>query len=294
MERSFVKTWFLAMRPKTLWAAISPVLVGTSMAYGDGFSNMWIFMVTLLCAIAIQIGTNFANDYYDYIKGADTEERKGPTRATQAGWVTPQTMKRAFLFTFAVAFLCGLYLAWYGGLYILLIGIVSIICGVIYTGGPYPLGYNGLGDIFVLIFFGPVAVGGTYYLQSMEISTEHILCGFALGALATAIIIVNNLRDIETDRKVGKRTLAVRFGKLFTFIEYILCFIIAFSLPVYLYLTGAKGVAILYTLLPIPLAIMLVIKIMRLQGTKLNPVLGQTALLLLLYSLCFSMSWIYS
>lgn len=294
MESSFVKTWFLAMRPKTLWAAVSPVIVGTAMAYGDGFFHVAIFAVTMACAIAIQIGTNFANDYYDFIKGADTEERMGPTRATQAGWVTPQIMKRAFIFTFAIAFFCGLYLAWHGGMYILLIGIVSIICGVIYTGGPYPLGYNGLGDIFVLIFFGPVAVGGTYYLQTLNLQLVHIFCGLALGALATAIIIVNNLRDMETDRKVGKRTLAVRFGKTFTYAEYALCFMGAFALPVYLYLANIKGINILYTLLPAPIACALFVKILRVEGKKLNPVLGQTALILLLFSICFSVAWIWS
>lgn len=294
MKYSGVKNWFLAIRPKTLWAAFSPVFVGSAMAYGDGYCNITLFLMTLLGATLIQIGTNFANDYYDYIKGADTEERMGPTRATQAGLISPQKMKWAFIITFTFAFFSGLYLAWHGGNVILIIGIISIISGILYTGGPYPLGYNGLGDIFVWVFFGPIAVGATYYLQAMQIRHEHIASGVAIGALATAILVVNNLRDMPTDRKVGKKTLAVRFGKTFTYFEYVFCLGVAFTLPIYLYLWNLKNEKIFIILLPIPLALILCKKVFILEGKNLNPILGKTALLLLLYSLFFSIAWIIS
>ncbi|RMF56518.1 MAG: 1,4-dihydroxy-2-naphthoate octaprenyltransferase, partial [Calditrichaeota bacterium] len=197
------KVWLMASRPRTLGAAIAPVLMGLSMAYADMGLHMPSAIATLICALLIQIGTNFANDYYDFVQGADTGERLGPTRATQAGLVTPQAMKKAFIMVFSVAFLIGLYLIWRGGWPIFLIGVLSILFGILYTGGPYPLGYNGLADIFVLIFFGPVAVGGTYYLQTLQINGLVLIAGLAPGLISTALLTVNNLRDVITDRQAG-------------------------------------------------------------------------------------------
>ena len=170
--------------------------------------------MALLGAILIQIATNFANDYFDFVNGADTEERVGPTRATQAGLITPNAMKWAFILTFALTIPVIAFLTIKGGMVIVWIGIASIISGILYTGGPKPLGYMGLGDIFVLIFFGPIAVGGTEYVQSLEWSVDATIIGLASGFISTAILVVNNLRDKDTDSKVGKNTLAVRFEKV--------------------------------------------------------------------------------
>ncbi|MCH7783451.1 1,4-dihydroxy-2-naphthoate octaprenyltransferase, partial [candidate division KSB1 bacterium] len=180
--------WITASRPKTLWAAIAPVLIGTSMAAGDGMIHLPSALAALTAAVLIQIGANFANDYYDFQKGADNEQRIGPLRATQAGIVTPGAMKRAFILVFLLAFIMGIYLIWRGGLPIFVIGVVSILFGILYTGGPFPLGYLGLGDIAVLLFFGPVAVGGTYYVQALNINGLVIIAGFAPGLISGAIL----------------------------------------------------------------------------------------------------------
>ena len=170
-----IKIWLEAARPKTLWASIAPVVMGTALAYGDDKFDWLIAVATIVSSMAIQIATNFANDYFDHFKGADTSERLGPVRATAAGLVSPATMKFAFIATFALAFVVGMYLVYHGGWPILLIGVFSILFGILYTGGPFPLAYNGLGDIFVLFFFGPVAVGGTYYLQALSITPTVLI-----------------------------------------------------------------------------------------------------------------------
>ncbi|HSH93539.1 MAG TPA: 1,4-dihydroxy-2-naphthoate polyprenyltransferase, partial [Roseimicrobium sp.] len=205
--------WAEAARPRTLPAAVAPVLVASALAMRDDLFNAQAALSCLVFALLIQIGTNFANDYYDFIKGADTAERVGPRRAVAAGLVAPAAMKRAMIGVFAVAFLAGLSLLGFGGWPLLLIGVASILCGIAYTGGPYPLGYNGLGDVFVFVFFGLVAVGATYFVQTGLVTGEVLLLGSGIGALATNILVVNNYRDVETDAKAGKRTLAVRFGR---------------------------------------------------------------------------------
>ena len=215
MKRSSLDVWIMASRPKTLWAAIAPVIIGTAMAYGEQQGHLLSAILATLAAVFIQIGTNFANDYFDYFKGADEEDRLGPTRVTQAGLVKPETMKRATILVFSLAVLAGSYLMWRGGWPIITIGVLSILFGILYTAGPYPLGYNGLGDIFVLIFFGVVAVGGTYYVQTLEIDYLVILAGLSPGLFSMAILTVNNLRDVKSDFKAGKLTLAVRFGENF-------------------------------------------------------------------------------
>ncbi len=284
--------WLLAVRPKTLGAALAPILIGTAMAFAEGKGHAGAALVALLGALLIQIGTNFSNDYFDFIKGADTEERLGPMRATQAGLVTPQAMLRNFVFVFGLAVLVGIYLVYRGGWPIVIIGILSIASGILYTGGPMPLGYLGLGDLFVLIFFGPVAVSGTYYVQSLEISAVVILAGFGPGLLATALLAVNNLRDEPTDKKVGKRTLAVRFGPGFARVEYLTTFALALITPFVLaFITGAHWFACLSVLIIIPGRSAIRQIISGVQGIELNETLAVTGKLIIIYSVLFSLGW---
>lgn len=291
-NREKLRAWVDASRPKTLWAAVAPVIIGTAMAYADNQAHWLSAILAAVGAILIQVGTNFANDYFDYHQGADPSERLGPVRALQLGFVTPKIMKRAFITVFFMAFLIGLYLIWRGGWPMLAIGLLSILCGIIYTGGPFPLGYYGLGDLFVLIFFGVVAVSGTYYVQALQINSLVVLSGLAPGLFSTAILTVNNLRDIHTDRKAGKKTLAVRFGETFSRLEYLFSIFIACLVPVILVLLSyshhyAMG-ATLVLLFAVP-SIKIVIQ--EKPGKIFNSVLANTGKLLLLYSLVFSIGW---
>ncbi|MCZ6548457.1 MAG: 1,4-dihydroxy-2-naphthoate polyprenyltransferase [Deltaproteobacteria bacterium] len=285
--------WILAARPKTLWASIAPVVVGTALAYGDGAHHWPSALIALACAVLIQIGTNFANDYFDYEKGADTEERTGPLRVTQSGMVPPTTMKWATAVIFFFACVGGAILTWRGGWPIAVVGLLCILSGLLYTGGPYPLGYLGLGDLFVLIFFGPVAVGGTYYVQALQVNTTVLVAGMGPGLLITAILTVNNLRDIEVDRKAGKRTLAVRFGKTFTRWEYAFLVLVGVSIPPFLYLRSGQHLSSLLSLLVVLPAISTLKGVFgHAEGPSLNPVLANTARMSLLYSLLFSVGWL--
>lgn len=290
-----MKNWILASRPKTLWAGACPVMLGTAMAYGAGLMHIPSALAALLGALLIQIGTNFANDYYDGLKGTDDEDRKGPPRAVASGLIAPETMKRAMIVTMLLVFVPGAYILWRGGLPFLVIGIVSIISGIAYTGGPYPLAYNGLGDLFALVFFGPVAVAGTYYLQTYSIPPEVIVAGLAPGLFSVAILTVNNLRDIEGDAKAGKRTLPVRFGVGFARFEYVVSlFIATLVIPVGLNLyTGAHYLSILSGvtfLLAIPAYIAIVHH--AADGPIMNATLANTGRYLLIFSILFSVGWI--
>ena len=288
-----LQIWLLAVRPKTLGAALAPILIGTAMAFVEGKGHAGAALAALLGALLIQIGTNFSNDYFDFIKGADTEERLGPVRATQAGLVTPEAMLRNFVLVFGLAVLVGIYLVYRGGWPLLIIGILSIASGILYTGGPMPLGYLGLGDLFVLIFFGPVAVGGTYYVQSLEISAVVILAGFGPGLLATALLAVNNLRDEPTDKKVGKRTLAVRFGPGFARAEYLTAFALALILPFALaYSTDAHWFACLSALIIIPGCSAIHQITSGVEGIGLNETLAMTGKLIIIYSVLFALGWL--
>ena len=294
MEKSKLRIWIDAARPKTLWAAVAPVIIGSAMAFSDGKFHLLSVFVALMGAILIQIGTNYANDYFDFKKGADSKDRLGPVRATEAGLIKPIVMRNAFIIVFLLAFLVGLYLIYRAGWPILIIGILSIIFGILYTGGPYPLGYNGLGDIFVLIFFGPVAVGGTYYVQTLDITWPVILAGLSPGLISTALLTVNNLRDINTDRMAGKRTLAVRYGIAFTRMEYLITILIALCIVplVLLYLEphhpyALAGIIVFLFALPSIKAVFL-----NEINAELNEVLGRTGKILLLYSIIFSLGWI--
>lgn len=205
--------WIEAARPRTLPAAFAPVVVGSALAWRDGGFELMPALICLGFALLIQIGTNFANDYYDHRKGADTGARVGPRRAVAAGLVTPATMRRAMIGVFTAAFVLGLSLLWWGGPWLLVIGVASIVCGIAYTGGPYPLAYHGLGDVFVFVFFGLVAVGATYFVQVGEIDADVLLLAAPVGLLAANILVVNNYRDAETDAVARKRTLVVILGR---------------------------------------------------------------------------------
>lgn len=285
--------WILAIRPKTLPAAIAPVMIGTAMALGDGLFHAPSAIMASLAALCIQIGTNLANDYFDFKKGADTADRQGPTRVTQAGLIKPEVVLGAAILFFVLAALSSIYLIHRAGVVVLVIAVTSIISGIFYTAGPKPLGYLGLGDIFVLIFFGPVAVAGTYFTQALEINWAVIVAGLAPGFLSMAILAVNNLRDIDTDRRAGKLTLAVRFGRSFAMSEYLFCIIAATLIPfaVVLITDDYQGVAaaslIGFFAIPCVKA-----AFTHLDGTGLNRVLGQTGRLLMIYSVLFSLGWI--
>ncbi len=227
-EPSKLSAWLAAARPRTLTAGFVPVVVGVALAARRGPIDIAVAAATLLAALAIQVACNLANDYYDFVRGADTGERLGPLRATQAGLLSPHAVLGGFLACIVVAALVGLGLVAHGGWPILAIGIVSLFLAWAYTGGPYPLAYHGLGDIFVLLFFGVVPVCGTYWLQRAQLDVEVVVLSVPIGLLATALLVVNNLRDIPTDRVAGKRTMAVRLGEAGTRREYRLLVVGAF------------------------------------------------------------------
>ncbi len=280
--------FLLAARPATLSAAFVPVAVGSACAYAVGGFAPLPALAALLGAAFLQIGTNFANDVFDFEKGADTEERLGPTRAAQAGLLTPAQLRAAMAVAFGLATLAGVYLTWVAGPAILAIGIASILSGIAYTGGPYPLGYNGLGDLFVLIFFGFVAVCGTAFVQMGSVPPIAVLASVPVGALATAILVVNNLRDAEGDAKVGKRTLAVRFGATAAQAEYALLVVAAYAVPVVMVVMGISGAFALLTVVSAPLAVPLLRSVRRDRGRALNATLVGTAKLLLVHGLLFT------
>jgi len=284
----------LATRPKTLWAAVAPVIIGTAMAIEAGGFHWPAALAALLSAIMIQIGTNYANDYFDFKQGADTHERQGPLRVTQAGLISPKEMKHATIIAFSFALLVGIYLVIRGGWPIIAIGLLSIACGVLYTAGPFALGYKGLGDLFVLIFFGPAAVGGTFYVQTLQINWQVILAGLAPGLMSVAILTVNNLRDIHTDFASGKKTLAVRFGVAFAKTEYVTAVFIASIIPFILWHTSSSHPLASLAIITMFTAIPSFKKVFSYQtGQELNEVLESTGKLLLLYSLVFSAGWLW-
>ncbi len=238
---SFVwRHWTEAARPKTLPAAVIPVLVGTALAAAHRTADYGKAALCLLFALLVQIGTNFANDYFDFMKGADTPARVGPRRAVAAGLIAPRTMLVATGGVLGVAFLVGLLLVREGGWILLPIGIVSIVCAIAYTGGPFPLGYNGLGDVFVFVFFGLVAVDTTFYVQAGGLAPDATSCGAAIGLLAANILVANNYRDAEADARAGKKTLVVRFGKKFAVWQYALSHLVALLCPAALIIYGYR------------------------------------------------------
>lgn len=295
LEQHKFRVWLSAARPHTLPASVVPVFVGAALAINHQQFRWDTSVVALICAILIQIGTNFANDYYDFKNGADRKDRIGFVRATAAGLVSPASMKFATYLTMFLAFLVGLYLVWIGGWVILLIGILSLLFGIAYTGGPYPLGYNGLGDIFVFIFFGLLAVAGTYYVNALEWSMESVWLAIPVGALCVNILVVNNLRDIEQDKISGKRTLGVIFGETALKYEYAFLLSLSFTTPVFLFLNYSYSLIILLPLLSLPMALVLLNQIFHHQDKRiLNGTLEKTAKFMVLFGVLLSIGVIFS
>ncbi len=282
------KNWMLAFRPKTLPAAVGPVAVGAAAAFADGSFHASAVLCALAGALFLQVGVNLANDYFDFKKGVDTQERLGPVRVTQSGLIAPGKVFAAMVIALMFAALFGVYLIYRGGWPVVAIGTASIISAVAYSGGPYPLASHGLGDLFVFIFFGPVAVCGTYYVQALEINTLVLIFSLPPGLLITAILIVNNLRDIGTDSKVGKRTMAVILGESGACAEYFVLFSVSYLIPVALWGTHAFSLFILLPLITLPMGAGLMKKVAITRGRELNPILGQTAMFSLVFSLLFS------
>lgn len=279
--------WLLASRPATLTAAFVPVAVGTGAAAALGGARWDTALAALLGAIFIQIGTNYANDVFDAEKGADTEERLGPTRAVASGLLDARAMRRGMIVAFALATLAGVYLTWIAGWPIIAIGIASILSGIAYTGGPYPLGYHGLGDVFVMIFFGFVAVCGTVFVQMQQVPTLAWLAAIPPGAIATAILVVNNVRDRGTDVHAGKRTLAVRYGRRVAELEYAALMLLAYAVPLLLAVMG-WSLTVLLPILTLPLAWRLYAQLRTREGAPLNETLASTAKLLLAHGVLLS------
>ena len=290
---SFGPVWLIAIRPKTLPAAVAPVLVGTALGWSSQAFSFVPALAALVASLLIQIGTNLANDYFDYVKGADVAGRKGPTRVAQSGLISLSHLRLGIIVTFALAALVGLYLVTVGGWPILVVGIAALVSAVAYTGGPFPIGYHGLGDLFVFVFFGFVAVCGTYYVQALNLTPVVVLAAVPVGALTTAILVVNNLRDIGTDQRTGKRTLAVVIGPQATRLEYGVLLIVAYATPVLLWGSGMVSPWVFLSFLTIPLAARLLRAIHRTDdGAFLNRTLAGTANLDLLFSILLALGLI--
>lgn len=275
----------MAARPKTLPASVAPILVGIALAIADGQFQWGPALAAFVCAMLLQIGSNFANDYFDFFKGADTAERLGPTRATAAGLLTPAAMRNGMIVVFGAAILVGLYLIWVGGWPIFGLGVAALLAAIAYTGGPFPFGYYGLGDLFVFIFFGLVGVGGTYFLQAAQVTPTVLIAAGAVGFLVTNILIVNNLRDIDTDRRANKRTLAVILGRRGARTEYLLLLLAAYLCLIWLWVGEGRTVWVLLPWLTVPLAVPLVRAIFTVKGRPLNQTLAGSARLSLFFSL---------
>ncbi|WP_418284628.1 1,4-dihydroxy-2-naphthoate polyprenyltransferase [Halorubrum sp. DTA46] len=296
------RAWMIAARPQTLPAAAAPVIVGVGLAIEAGAFAPLPALAAFVGAALIQIGTNFANDYYDAIQGADTDDREGFTRVVASGLIEPGEVKRAMWLTFAAAILVGTYLVSVGGVPILVIGLASVAAGIAYTGGPYPLGYHGLGDLFVFVFFGVVAVTGTYYVQaaalvggafplwipSGTVTLAAVVASLPIAALSTNILVVNNVRDREEDAQTGKRTLAVRFGYRFARVEYLALLALAYLTPFW-FLARGYGLATLLPLVTLPLAAAVARTVLtETAGDALNPALESTGKLLAAYAVAFA------
>lgn len=288
MSNSLWRVWLSAARPRTLPAAIAPVVVGSGLAWRDGHFDIAAAAICLGFALLIQIGTNFANDYYDFVHGADTAARVGPRRAVAAGLVSPATMRRAMFGVFGAAFLLGLTLIAWGGPWLIVVGVASVLSGIAYTGGPWPLAYHGFGDLFVFIFFGLVAVVATYFVQAGHITADAVLAAIPIGLLSTNILLVNNYRDSETDAVAGKRTLVVRFGRATARVQHAISLLVALAVPVG-FAVHTHSAWCLLPLLVLPIA---VAHVRRLRTSKtpseLIALLGATGKLLALYAVLFA------
>jgi len=301
-EVSRRRAWLIAARPQTLPAAAAPVIVGVGLAVESGVFAPFPALAALVGAALIQIGTNFANDYYDAIQGADTDDREGFTRVVASGLIEPAEVKRAMWLTFAAAIIVGTALVYVGGVPILVIGLASVAAGIAYTGGPYPLGYHGLGDVFVFLFFGVIAVTGTYYVQAAALAAgafplwipegtvtlAAVVAGLPIAALSTNILVVNNVRDIREDAQTGKRTLAVRFGYRFSRAQFLGLLALAYATPFW-FLARGYGLTVLLPLVSLPLAAAVARTVVtETAGEALNPALESTGKLLAAYAVAFA------
>jgi 1,4-dihydroxy-2-naphthoate octaprenyltransferase len=301
-EVSRRRAWVIAARPQTLPAAAAPVIVGVGLGLRTGEFAPLPALAAFVGAALIQVGTNFANDYYDAIQGADTDDREGFTRVVASGLIEPAEVKRAMWLTFAAAIAVGTYLVYVGGVPILVIGLASVAAGVAYTGGPYPLGYHGLGDLFVFVFFGVIAVTGTYYVQAAAavggafplwvpegtVTLAAVVASLPIAALSTNILVVNNVRDLEEDAATGKQTLAVRFGYRFSRAQYVGLLALAYLTPFW-FLARGDGLAVLSPLVTLPLAAAVARTVLtETSGDALNPALESTGKLLAAYAVAFA------
>ena len=296
---SRTRAWAMAARPQTLPAGSAPVIVGTGLAVHDGVFAPVAALFALVGALLLQVGTNFANDYYDAVRGADTDDREGFTRVTAGGIIEPESVRRAMFGTFGLAILSGVYLVYVGGLPILVVGLASVAAGITYTGGPLPYGYRGLGDVFVFVFFGLVAVAGTYYVQAVAtplplgvpegtVPAAAVVAGLPAAGLSTAILVVNNIRDRETDAAAGKRTLAVILGYRASRFEWTALVGMAYVVPVVFRLDGYPS-TVLLPLATAPLAAAVGRTVWtRTGGEALNPALERTGKLLFAHSVLFA------
>ena len=284
-----LSVWLKASRLRTLPAAIAPVAVGTALAGSEGIFKPLVLFAALVGAIFIQIGTNLSNDYSDARRGADTEDRLGPVRVTAGGLVPPRSVLIATWLAFGVAALAGVYLIIAAGWVLLVVGAASILAGVLYTGGPRPYGYDGLGEIFVFLFFGVVAVVGSYFIQTEQLTAAAFALSVPVGLLAAAILMVNNVRDIDTDRRAKKRTLAVRLGRSRARSLYVVTLFVSFAAVPLIWLTTDLGPWINLALVSLPLAPSLLVAVReRTDGAALNAALAETARLQLVFCLLLS------
>jgi 1,4-dihydroxy-2-naphthoate octaprenyltransferase len=286
-RHSALHAWWLAIRPKTLTVSLVPVMVGSCLAYAETGTMLWLpLLAALAAAMLIQVGTNLHNDVSDFERGADGAERIGPPRATASGWLAPAVVRRAALACFGLAMLLGVYLVWHGGWPILLLGLASVAAGWAYTGGPRPIAYSALGELFVWLFFGLGAVMGSYYLQTPRLGWNVFFAASMIGLFAAAVIVVNNYRDFDNDRRIGKNTLAVRLGRLGSRVEYaFLLFVPYLLLPALVHLKGGWLPA-----LTLPWAAFLVLRFWReAPGPAFNRILAQTAQLQLGFGILLSM-----
>ncbi|MFD1512399.1 1,4-dihydroxy-2-naphthoate polyprenyltransferase [Halomarina rubra] len=306
------RAWLMAARPQTLPAGAAPVVVGTGVAYHAGVFHALPALAALVGALLLQVGTNFANDYYDAVNGTDTEDREGFTRVTAGGLIAAASVRRAMYLTYAVAILLGTYLVYVGGLPIVVVGLTSVAAGILYTGGPYPYGYRGLGDLFVFVYFGLVAVVGTYYVQAAAtafgsvlletplsvlppagtVTLAAVVASLPAAGLSTCLLVVNNIRDRETDAATGKRTLAVMLGYGFSRVEFLALVGMAYVVPVVFALTGYSPLVLL-PMLTLPLAASLARTVLtETGGDALNPALETTGKLLAAHSVLFAAGFV--
>jgi len=288
------KVWIQAARPWTLGVAISPILMGTTIAHTQGGIHWTAAISALLGGMLIQIGTNLANDYFDFKKGADTSDRTGPQRVTQAGLIAPETVRNGFIACFGLAFIIGIYLVYLGGWPIVIIGLIALLLGVIYTGGPFPLAYHGLAELPAFLFFGPIASATTTYVQTGSWSPESVVAGTSAGFFSMALLVINNLRDYQEDRKVGKHTLIALFGRRFGVYEYGLSILVATLTPLVFIIISAQHALVGLTAMTSFMALHAIrVTVNHKEPKELLAVLKMTAKLQAIFTFIFIITWLF-